>query len=111
MSKYIALKKQVIVLGSYSIVPIRLEDRHLIMEWRNQQMYHLRQSQLLTKKAQDKYFKEIILKLFATLAGVKVKKMNSKRLISNYLTELRTDSLLKLLDWGTIMKVYLGMLF
>ena len=64
MSKYIVLKKQVIVLGSYSIVPIRLEDRYLIMEWRNQQMYHLRQDKLLTKEVQDEYFNNVIDKIF-----------------------------------------------
>ena len=64
MSKYIALKKQVVVLGKYSIVPIRLEDRHLIMEWRNQQMYHLRQEKPLTKEMQDDYFTNVISKIF-----------------------------------------------
>jgi len=64
MLRYIALKKQVVVLGSYSIVPIRLEDRHLIMEWRNQQMYHLRQDKLLTKEMQDEYFYKVISEIF-----------------------------------------------
>ena len=64
MSKYIALKKQVVVLGSYSMVPIRLEDRHLIMEWRNQQMYHLRQDKFLTKEMQDDYFYKVISEIF-----------------------------------------------
>lgn len=64
MLKYIALKKQVVVLGSYSIVPIRLEDRYLIMEWRNQQMYHLRQDKFLTKEMQDDYFYKVISEIF-----------------------------------------------
>jgi hypothetical protein len=64
MSKYIALKKQVVVLGRYSIVPIRHEDRHLIMEWRNEQMYHLRQEKLLTKEMQNEYFTNVISKIF-----------------------------------------------
>ena len=64
MLRYIALKKQVVVLGSYSIVPIRLEDRHLIMEWRNQQMYHLRQDKFLTKERQDEYFYKVISEIF-----------------------------------------------
>ena len=64
MSKYIALKKQVVVLGTYSMVPIRLEDRHLIMEWRNQQMYHLRQDKFLTKEMQDDYFYKVISEIF-----------------------------------------------
>jgi RimJ/RimL family protein N-acetyltransferase len=64
MSKYIALKRQVVVLGRYSIVPIRHEDRHLIMEWRNEQMYHLRQEKPLTKEMQDEYFTNVISKIF-----------------------------------------------
>jgi RimJ/RimL family protein N-acetyltransferase len=64
MSKYIALKNQVVVLGKYSIVPIRHEDRHLIMEWRNQQMHHLRQEKPLTKEMQDEYFTNVISKIF-----------------------------------------------
>jgi RimJ/RimL family protein N-acetyltransferase len=34
------------------------------MQWRNEQMYHLRQSDKLTKEKQDIYFDEIISKLF-----------------------------------------------
>jgi len=64
MSIYIALKKQIVVLGEYSIVPIRNEDRHLIMEWRNQQMYHLRQKEPLTKEKQDEYFTNVISKIY-----------------------------------------------
>jgi len=37
--------------GKYSLVPIRYEDRFLIMDWRNQQVYHLRQNQLLTEES------------------------------------------------------------
>jgi RimJ/RimL family protein N-acetyltransferase len=64
MSKYTVLKRQVVVLGRYSIVPIRYEDRHLIMEWRNEQMYHLRQEKPLTKEMQDEYFTNVISKIF-----------------------------------------------
>ena len=64
MSKYTALKQQVVILGRYSIVPIRYKDRHLIMEWRNQQMYHLRQEKPLTKEMQDEYFTNVIGKIF-----------------------------------------------
>lgn len=49
----------------YSIVPIRYEDRYKIMEWRNEQMYHLRQSEPLTKEKQDSYFTNIVATLFA----------------------------------------------
>ena len=48
----------------FSIVPIRYEDRFKIMEWRNEQMYHLRQSALLTKEDQENYFSNVVAKLF-----------------------------------------------
>jgi len=48
----------------YSIVPIRYEDRFKIMEWRNEQIYHLRQSEPLTKESQDSYFKNVVANLF-----------------------------------------------
>lgn len=34
------------------------------MKWRNEQMYHLRQTKVLTEEAQDNYFNNIIPKLF-----------------------------------------------
>ena len=46
------------------IVPIRYSDRTLIMKWRNEQMYHLRQNKLLTNAKQDKYFKDVISQLY-----------------------------------------------
>ena len=46
------------------MVPIRNEDRYLIMKWRNEQMYHLRQSSILTFKDQDLYFQNVVSKLF-----------------------------------------------
>ncbi|MFN3554339.1 MAG: GNAT family N-acetyltransferase [Bacteroidales bacterium] len=64
MSHYKILTRQHFSNGDYSIVPIRLEDRYLIMQWRNEQMYHLRQSQPLTKETQDEYFQNVIAKLF-----------------------------------------------
>lgn len=50
--------------GAYSLIPIRYEDRNEIMKWRNEQIFHLRQKELLTKELQDKYFEEVISKLF-----------------------------------------------
>lgn len=64
MQSYIALKKQVFNEGSFSIVPIRFEDRLNIMKWRNEQLYHLRQQKPLTTKDQDNYFTNIVSKLF-----------------------------------------------
>jgi RimJ/RimL family protein N-acetyltransferase len=34
------------------------------MKWRNEQIYHLRQTEPLTKKDQDLYFEKVVLKLF-----------------------------------------------
>ncbi len=64
MKTYKALNKQVYILGSYSLVPIRMEDRYDIMRWRNEQIYHLRQAEPLTEARQDAYFKEVVSALF-----------------------------------------------
>ena len=64
MKNYKALIKQVYSEGIYSIVPIRFEDRIEIMKWRNEQIYHLRQSQPLTIQDQDNYFNTIVNQLF-----------------------------------------------
>lgn len=64
MRTYKALNKQIYSEGIYSIVPIRFEDRTDIMQWRNEQIYHLRQSQPLTIQNQDNYFNTIINQLF-----------------------------------------------
>lgn len=62
--RYKALNDQVYSDGDFSIVPIRMEDRYSIMKWRNEQIYHLRQDKPLTREDQDRYFEEIISKLF-----------------------------------------------
>ncbi len=62
--KYKILDKQIFTNGEYQIVPIRDEDKYLIMQWRNEQMYHLRQNEILTKEQQEKYYKEVVDKLF-----------------------------------------------
>lgn len=64
MSKYICFEKQVFSEEEFSIVPIRFKDRFKIMEWRNDQIYHLRQEKKLTELDQDNYFKETISRLF-----------------------------------------------
>lgn len=63
---YKVLNKQKFHQGKYSLVPIRMEDRYEIMQWRNDQIYHLRQSKPLTRKDQDDYFNTVIKQLFAT---------------------------------------------
>ena len=64
MQSYKVLNKQVFKSGDFSIVPIRFEDRIDIMNWRNEQMYHLRQDKPLTEKSQDDYFNESVARLF-----------------------------------------------
>ncbi len=63
---YKVLNKQRFTKENYSIVPIRMEDRYIIMKWRNEQIYHLRQEQgkPLTEKDQDAYFNIVIARLF-----------------------------------------------
>ncbi len=61
---YKCLTKQEFCVDDYSIVPIRYEDRFSIMKWRNEQIYHLRQCQLLTEENQESYFINIVSKLF-----------------------------------------------
>jgi len=46
------------------ITPIRFEDRILIRQWRNEQIYHLRQQGVLSEDEQDKYYKDKISPLF-----------------------------------------------
>ncbi|WP_286727553.1 MULTISPECIES: GNAT family N-acetyltransferase [Sphingobacterium] len=64
MHRYKILSQQVYKHGDYSIVPIRYEDRLDIMRWRNEQIYHLRQSKPLTNEDQDNYFKNTVINLF-----------------------------------------------
>lgn len=64
MSSYKVLKKQSFEIDGFSIVPIRMQDRYDIMKWRNEQIYHLRQSEPLTKEKQDWYFENVVSELF-----------------------------------------------
>lgn len=61
---YKALEHQKFSNADFKLVPIRYEDRHKIMKWRNEQMYHLRQAEPLTKEKQETYFKNVVAKLF-----------------------------------------------
>lgn len=51
-------------MGDYSIVPLRYEDRFSIMKWRNEQIYHLRQARPLTEDDQQRYFDNVVSKLY-----------------------------------------------
>ena len=62
--QYICLQQQEQHLGDFSIVPLRYEDRFSIMKWRNEQIYHLRQARPLTEEDQQRYFDNIVSKLY-----------------------------------------------
>lgn len=64
MNTYKVLNKQIFTSGRYELVPIRYEDRMDIMKWRNEQIYHLRQSKPLTVEEQDHYFNNVVAKLY-----------------------------------------------
>ncbi|MBT7624344.1 MAG: GNAT family N-acetyltransferase [Flavobacteriaceae bacterium] len=64
MDQYLSLKKNIYVLNHFSIVPLRYQDRYDIMNWRNEQKYHLRQRDDLNVKTQDLYFDNIVKNLF-----------------------------------------------
>ncbi len=61
---YKILHNQIFKQGDYRIVPVRDKDKYDIMRWRNEQIYHLRQKKPLTKQEQEKYFREVVDKLF-----------------------------------------------
>ncbi len=64
MPEYKVLQKQIFKSGDFALVPIRLEDRYDIMQWRNEQIYHLRQNKPLMNEDQDAYFEHVVSKLF-----------------------------------------------
>lgn len=64
MARYTCLKQQTFSIGDYSLVPLRYEDRFLIMKWRNEQIYHLRQAHPLTEDDQQRYFDNVVAKLY-----------------------------------------------
>lgn len=64
MATYKVLNKQIYSSGDFSIVPIRMDDKYLIMKWRNEQIYHLRQDRLLNEAEQDAYFENVVANLY-----------------------------------------------
>ena len=64
MQKYKCLIHNDYSLNNFKLVPLRNEDKFLIMKWRNEQMYHLRQAKKLTELDQDNYFNNVVNKLF-----------------------------------------------
>lgn len=71
-NQYKVLNQNIFKKGNYSILPIRYEDRVDIMKWRNEQVYHLRQSVLLTTESQDIYFRKTVADLFNQKAPVQL---------------------------------------
>ncbi len=61
---YICLKQQERRIGNHALVPIRYDDRFLIMKWRNEQIYHLRQNRPLTEDDQQRYFDTVVNRLY-----------------------------------------------
>ncbi|HCF03066.1 GNAT family N-acetyltransferase [Flavobacterium sp.] len=57
---YKCLVNQELSNCSFSIVPLRYEDRLDILKWRNEQIYHLRQNKPLTVENQEKYFVTVV---------------------------------------------------
>lgn len=64
MNNYKALNQQIFKSGNFCLLPIHYDDRLDIMKWRNEQIYHLRQNEILSLKNQNIYFKTVISKLF-----------------------------------------------
>ena len=64
MNTYKVLNNHIFKLGVFKLLPIRFEDRLVIMKWRNEQIYHLRQDRPLTVEDQENYFKTVVLNLF-----------------------------------------------
>ena len=63
--KYKCLKQQEFKTGRYALVPLRGQDSLDIMKWRNEQIYHLRQQNLLTVEDEEKYFNIVVASLFS----------------------------------------------
>jgi RimJ/RimL family protein N-acetyltransferase len=64
MRNYKVLSSALFQHGNFKLVPIREEDKLLIMKWRNEQLYHLRQLKPLTEEDQSNYFKTVVSELF-----------------------------------------------
>jgi RimJ/RimL family protein N-acetyltransferase len=64
MRRYKFFKNQEFQSNGFEIVPIRDEDKYLIMDMRNEQLYHLRQQNQLTREQQENYFEKVVTNLF-----------------------------------------------
>ena len=61
---YICLKRNSFKKDDFELIPIRYEDRELIRQWRNEQIYHLRQHKELSPENQDYYFQNVVQNIF-----------------------------------------------
>ena len=64
MRNYKCLSVSKFVSDGFHIEPIRNDDMYEIMKIRNQQIYHLRQNEPLTKEKQEHYFATTVASLF-----------------------------------------------
>ena len=64
MRKYKCLTNNTFEANGFHIEPLRDEDKYAILEIRNQQLYHLRQAEPLTKEKQENYFSTVVASLF-----------------------------------------------
>ena len=48
---YLCLNKNIFLWNNFKIIPIRMKDRNMIMSWRNDQIYHLRQKLNLKERS------------------------------------------------------------
>ena len=64
MRVYKCLHANVFKTNSFHIEPIRDEDKYAILNIRNEQLYHLRQSEPLTIEKQENYFATVVSGLF-----------------------------------------------
>jgi RimJ/RimL family protein N-acetyltransferase len=64
MRNYKCLGRQSFSNENFTLVPIRDEDKYEILQIRNEQIYHLRQTKPLTMEAQENYFATVVAELF-----------------------------------------------
>ena len=64
INRYVCLDKQSFKYKNYKISPIDFDHRFMIMRWRNDQIHHLRQNEILTEENQNNYFNNIVYKTF-----------------------------------------------
>ncbi|CAM3952014.1 MULTISPECIES: GNAT family N-acetyltransferase [Flavobacterium] len=64
MRKYKCLTNNLFHADGFHIEPIRDEDKYAILDIRNSQLFHLRQTEPLTKEKQEQYFSTVISALF-----------------------------------------------